>query len=147
MRGIQETTNGSAVCDSSGEAISRDQSGNPNSSVGTPLAVDLDGTLFLTNLLLECVFRLAKQKPWLLPMLPLWLLRGRATLKKRVFEATTLDYTLLPVHQRLVEWLRAEKAAGRRLIVATAANQQLAEQAVAHLDLFEVVIGSDAKHN
>jgi len=112
-----------------------------------PLAVDLDGTLFRTDLLFECLFRLVKQKPWLLTLVPFWLLRGVAYLKMRVFESVSLDYKLLPVNQPLVDWLRAERAQGRRLILATAANQQLAEEAVAHLMLFDDVIGSDHERN
>ncbi len=121
--------------------------GDGNHSVSTPLAVDLDGTLFRTDLLFECLLRLVKQKPWLLALAPFWLLRGKAYLKRRVCESVTLDYKLLPVHQPLLAWLREEKAQGRRLILATASNEQMAVEAVAHLDLFDVVIGSDEKYN
>jgi 4-hydroxybenzoate polyprenyltransferase len=70
-----------------------------------------------------------------------------AFLKMRLFECVTLDYKLLPVNQPFVDWLRRERAQGRRLILATAANQQLAEEAVAHLMLFDDVIGSDNERN
>jgi 4-hydroxybenzoate polyprenyltransferase len=116
-------------------------------SAHLPIAVDLDGTLFRTNLLLECVFRLAKQKPWLIPLLPIWLLQGKALLKKRVFEAVTLDYTLLPIDHRLLDWLREQKSLGRQLTLATATNEDLAIQAVANLELFDTIIGSDEKRN
>jgi 4-hydroxybenzoate polyprenyltransferase len=112
-----------------------------------PLAVDLDGTLFRTDLLFECLLRLVRQKPWLLALVPFWLFRGKAYLKRRMSECVELDYRLLPLHEPLVEWLRKEKALGRPLILATAADQQLAEQAVAHLGLFDVVIGSDETNN
>lgn len=42
------------------------------------LVVDLDGTLVLTNLLHESLFALARQNPWMLFKLPMWLARGRA---------------------------------------------------------------------
>ncbi len=45
---------------------------------GLPLAVDLDGTLIRTDLFVEGMVRLAFSKPWLLPSLVLWLMRGRA---------------------------------------------------------------------
>ena len=111
------------------------------------IAVDLDGTLFRTDLLFECILRMVRQRVWLLPVLPFWLLRGKAYLKRRVFECVSLDFELLPVHLSLLEWLREEKSQGRHLILATAANQQLAERAVAHLALFDTVIGSDAHRN
>jgi len=147
MRGAQENSNIDAASKSVQAAISVSASDIGDGSNPTPLAVDLDGTLFRSNLLLECLLRLVKQKPWLLPLVPFWLIRGRAFLKKRAFEAVTLDYTLLPVQRPLLEWLRTEKAHGRRLVLATAANEDLAVQAVAHLELFDVVIGSDETHN
>jgi 4-hydroxybenzoate polyprenyltransferase len=147
MRGAQENPDLDAVSKSARVAISESGMGNGEGSACLPLAVDLDGTLFRTNLLLECVLRLVKQKPWLLALVPFWLVRGRAYLKRRVFESVHLDYRLLPANQSLVDWLQEEKARGRRLILATAANQQLAEQSVAHLGLFDEVIGSDEKNN
>jgi 4-hydroxybenzoate polyprenyltransferase len=140
MRESQGKTNADTASTSAQVATCEDP-------VSPPLAVDLDGTLFRTNLLFECVLRLVKQNPRLLPLLPFWLLRGKAHLKKRAFEEVTLNYRLLPLHHPLVEWLREEKARGRHLILATAANQQLAEQAVAHLGLFEVVLGSNGENN
>src|SRR5689334_5383481 len=78
-----------------------------------PLVVDLDGTLLRTDILHECALRLVKSKPWTLLFLPFWLLRGRTHLKAKIFEAVQLDYSLLPFHEGLVEWLRDEKALGR----------------------------------
>ena len=50
---------------------------NNRSTVSTiPLVVDLDGTLVKTDLLVESVLALVKQKPWYLLLLPLWLLGG-----------------------------------------------------------------------
>jgi hypothetical protein len=53
-------------------------------SENVPLAVDLDGTLLRTDLLLESVFRFIKQKPWLSLLIPFWMLKGRAYLKRRI---------------------------------------------------------------
>jgi hypothetical protein len=47
-------------------------------SENIPLVVDLDGTLLRTDLLFEATLRLIKQKPWLVLLLPIWLLKGRA---------------------------------------------------------------------
>ena len=89
-----------------------------------PLAVDLDGTLFRTDLLFECLLRLVRQKPWLLALVPFLVISGQGlTLKRRMSECVALDYRLLPLHEPLVEWLRKEKALGRPLILATAADR------------------------
>ena len=112
-----------------------------------PLVVDLDGTLLRTDLLHEGALRLIKAKPWAVFLLCFWWLRGRAYLKARVFEETCLDYASLPLHEGVVEWLREEKTRGRHLVLATASDRRAAEQAVAHLELFDIVLGSDPKCN
>lgn len=89
------------------------------SSCGTPLVVDLDGTLLRTDLTLETALRLIKQKPWRAAWIPFWLLRGRAYLKRRIFRLVQIDASLLPLHEDLLPWLQLEKSRGRRLVLAT----------------------------
>ncbi len=113
----------------------------------TPLVVDLDGTLLRTDLLLESVLRLIRQRPWLALLTPLWLLRGRAYLKRRVFHLVKLDVSLLPLHEALLSWLKEEKARGRRLVLATASDYDQARTVVEPLGLFDAVLGSDGQRN
>ena len=112
-----------------------------------PLVVDLDGTLLRTDLLHEATLRLFKQKPWLALLIPLWLLRGRAYLKRRVYEVVELDYTVLPLHQGFFSWLMSEKESGRHIVLATASDREMAKAAVAHLRVFDEVLGSDPQRN
>jgi 4-hydroxybenzoate polyprenyltransferase len=112
-----------------------------------PLVVDLDGTLLRTDLLSESGLRLIKQSPWAIIFIPLWLLRGRAYLKRKIFNLARPDIALLPIHEELLAWLRGQKELGRRLVLATASDQKLAELAVAPMELFDVVIGSDGERN
>ena len=112
-----------------------------------PLVVDLDGTLLRTDLLLESALRLIKQTPWLALFMPLWLLRGRAYLKRRIFQRVQIDVTLLPQHEELLGWLRDEKARGRRLVLATASDYHQACLVVEPLGLFDNVLGSDGRRN
>jgi len=112
-----------------------------------PLVVDLDGTLLRTDLLFEATLRLIKQKPWLVLLLPVWLLRGRAHLKSRIFHLGQIDVSLLPLHSELLTWLRAEKSRGRRLILATGSDYQKARSVVVPLDLFDLVLGSNGERN
>ena len=69
---------------SRGPAEARDPRDDTQSDL-VPLVVDLDGTFLRTDLLLESALRLAKQRPWLILKMPLWLLRGRAFLKREIF--------------------------------------------------------------
>jgi hypothetical protein len=116
-------------------------------SENIPLVVDLDGTLLRTDLLLEATLRLIKQKPWLALLLPIWLLKGRAHLKSRIFHLAEIDVSLLPMHEELLTWLRAEKSRGRRLILATGSDYQKARSVVGPLDLFDLVLGSNGERN
>ena len=113
----------------------------------TPLVVDLDGTLLRTDLLLESALRLIKQKPWSVLILPIWLLKGRAYLKSRIYQLVQIDVSLLPLNGELSTWLRKEKTRGRPLILATASDYQQARSVVEPLGLFDVVLGSDGKQN
>ena len=61
-----------------------------------PLCVDLDGTLLRTDVLWESVIALARHKPWLLPLLPWWAMRGKAQLKRSVASHVTLNPATLP---------------------------------------------------
>jgi 4-hydroxybenzoate polyprenyltransferase/phosphoserine phosphatase len=120
-------------------------SDSPSETV--PLVVDLDGTLLRTDLLLESALRLIRQRPWLALLMPLWLLRGRAYLKRRIFHLVKLDVSLLPLHEALLSWLREEKARGRRLVIATASDYEQACSVVQSLRLFDTVLGSDGQRN
>lgn len=113
----------------------------------TTLVVDLDGTLTPTDTLAEAVVHLVKHHPLNLFKLPLWLLQGRASFKDRI--ATSSDFSVedLPFREQLLEYLRAEKARGRRLLLATAAHGSIAHAVALKLNLFDEVIASDATHN
>jgi len=116
-------------------------------SVSVPLVVDLDGTLLRTDLLLESALCLIKQKPWRALLMPLWFVRGRAYLKRRIFQSIRIDVSLLPLHEELLAWLRQEKVRGRRLVLATASDYDQARSLVEPLGLFDAVLGSDGQRN
>jgi len=116
-------------------------------SDSVPLVVDLDGTLLRTDLLQESALRLIKQRPWLALLVPFWFLKGRAYLKRRIFQSVRIDVSLLPLHEELLAWLREEKVRGRRLVLATASDYHQARLAVERLGLFDSVLGSDGQRN
>lgn len=112
-----------------------------------PLCVDLDGTLVRSDLLIESAAALVKAQPWRLFVLPFWSLHGLAFLKRRLAEAAPLDVDSLPLHGPLLERLREEKAAGRRLVLATAADIGLARRVARRAGLFDEVLASDGGVN
>jgi phosphoglycolate phosphatase-like HAD superfamily hydrolase len=111
-----------------------------------PLVVDLDGTLITRDLLRECLSRLGRERPWWVPLLPVYLVRGRAAFKAKVAHLVVIAPARLPYRRQVLEFLRAEHARGRRLILATAAQRRSAEAVARHLGLFEAVIAGDHTH-
>ena len=88
--------------------------------VRLPLCVDLDGTLIKTDVLLESLFTLLKQHPWAVILVPWWLLRGRAFLKRQIAARVAVAAEKLPYRQDVLEFLRRERESGRQLLLVTA---------------------------
>jgi 4-hydroxybenzoate polyprenyltransferase len=112
-----------------------------------PLIVDLDGTLIKLDTLFQALFILLRHKPVTLFKIPLWLLKGRAHLKEQILSRVELDPATLPYHTGFLNFLKQERADGRRLILATAANRRTANQVAGHLNLFEDILASDEQTN
>jgi apolipoprotein N-acyltransferase len=122
----------------------------PSQAPGTnqvPLVVDLDGTLIRTDLLWESLARLMRQNPfWIFPVL-FWWTRGRACLKKHLAQRVKIDPTTLPYQQKFLTFLREQKAAGRKLVLATASDLQMALPVTNQIGVFDEVLASDGKTN
>ncbi len=121
----------------------------PQSSAGNqvPLIVDLDGTLIKTDLLWESLARLLRRNPLaLLPVL-IWWIRGRAFLKKQLGRRVKLNPAELPVNGKFLAWLREQKASGRKLVLATASDLEMAKPVAGYFQVFDEVFGSDGRTN
>lgn len=112
-----------------------------------PLCVDLDGTLIKTDALWESLMVLLKHKPFYLLAVPLWILRGRAHLKKEIARRVELNPASLPYHSGFLDFLRTEHKKGRKIVLATASDEQLARRIAEHLGMFDEVFASDGKVN
>ncbi|WP_316367806.1 UbiA family prenyltransferase [Candidatus Thiodiazotropha sp. CDECU1] len=112
-----------------------------------PLVVDLDGTLIQTDLLIESVLALIKHNLLYVFLLPIWLLKGKAKLKQEIASRVDIDASLLPYQDKFLEYLKAEHANGRRLILATASNEKFAHSIAHHLGIFADVLASDDQTN
>lgn len=113
----------------------------------TPLVVDLDGTLLKTDLLVETANSFIIAQPFRVVQLLAWLSAGRTTLKARLAQAGPIDPATLPYNEELLAWLREEKANGRRIVLATASHQLLADQVARRLGLFDEVLATSAAVN
>lgn len=112
-----------------------------------PLAVDLDGTLIRSDMMWESLARLLHKNPLTALAAPFWLLQGRAYFKQQLAARVTVDATALPYHDEFLLWLREEKRAGRKLILATASDIAMAKPVAEHIGLFDEVLASDGATN
>ena len=122
------------------------ESHHESASAAVPLCVDLDGTLIHSDLLVEGMLAIVSD-PRGLRKIPRLLVGRRALLKQRVAEAAAFDPALLPYNEQVLEYLRAQRAAGRLLVLATGADSRVAHVVADHLGLFDEVIASDGVRN
>src|SRR5579862_7102621 len=118
---------------------------NPDSPV--PLCVDLDGTLLLSDSLVESFCQLLKKSPWVILLAPVWLLRGRANFKSQVARRVQLDVRHWPLNPEVLEFVQAAKNQGRKVVLATSADNRIASAMQERLNLFDEIISSDGAVN
>jgi 4-hydroxybenzoate polyprenyltransferase/phosphoserine phosphatase len=112
-----------------------------------PLCVDLDGTLVKSDTFVDSLMVLARRHPAAFLRTPLWALKGKAYFKSQVASRVTLDAEHLPYNRPLLDYLRDEHAAGRKLYLATGADRVLARSVANHLGIFADVLASDGTVN
>src|ERR1700744_4191278 len=126
--------------------VAREREVSSRAVSSLPLCVDLDGTLTYTDTLMEGIVaqRSLAHLARALLSLPF---TGRAAFKASIAANATFDASLLPYNPLLLRYLENQKRSGRRLILATAADQATASAVAAHLGIFDEVIASDGRSN
>lgn len=113
----------------------------------SPLFVDLDGTLIVTDSFDESFVGCLRVAPAALLRIPLWLAKGRARLKAELAAIAKPNAALFPYDERLCSYLRDEKHRGRKLFLATAADQRIAHSVADAVGLFDGIVASDGERN
>lgn len=112
-----------------------------------PLVVDLDGTLLRSDLLMETAMAFIRGQPLKALKLLGWLLKGKAALKEGLALGTDIDVSVLPYDPQIIEMIQRERESGRLVVLATASHVSLAERIADHLQLFDLVLASNASRN
>jgi 4-hydroxybenzoate polyprenyltransferase len=112
-----------------------------------PLCVDLDGTLVKSDTFVDSLLVLARRHPLAFLRTPVWAIEGKAHLKSQVASRVALDVAHLPYNRPLLDYLKNERAAGRKLYLVTGADRLLAQSVAAHLGIFDEVMASDGAVN
>jgi 4-hydroxybenzoate polyprenyltransferase len=112
-----------------------------------PLCVDVDGTILATDLLYESFVAAFKRDPAVLFLSPLWLLEGRAFLKRKLAARAHLAVDLLPLRNEVIEYLRDQANAGRSILLVSASEFELVEKVADRFDFVDGVIASEGVTN
>jgi 4-hydroxybenzoate polyprenyltransferase len=130
-------------------AAPTDNTNGPDASIGSltdcagprkPLCVNLDGTLIRTSLLTEGLLSLASQRNGLSK---LWRISTSHAGLEHVGAHANVNMATIPYNEEFLAVLREQKANGRRIVLATAADVRMAQAIADHLGLFDEVIASD----
>jgi 4-hydroxybenzoate polyprenyltransferase len=119
----------------------------PALRVDPVLCVDLDGTLVKSDTLYDSTLAVVRHHPAALLHIPGWLLQGKAALKRQLANIVQLDVVHLPYNRELLQYLEQQRATGRPLYLATAADTDTASRIAAHLGLFTGILASDGRLN
>jgi 4-hydroxybenzoate polyprenyltransferase/phosphoserine phosphatase len=108
---------------------------------------DMDGTVLTTDVFAESLVMIAFRRPWKLPSVVLWLLRGRGYCKRRVAELVEHDWTTWPLRSEVSSEIAAAKCRGGQCVLATAAHSTVAHRVAAQTGLFDMVLASSDSIN
>lgn len=120
----------------------------PAQATGMPvLVVDLDGTLLKTDMMVETFFARLSTDP-IRAMVDLAALRhGKPAFKAALADHTPVDLAALPFNQACLDFIRAERAKGRAIYLASGSNKVLVAAIADTLGLFDGVFASDDRVN
>ena len=116
-------------------------------ALSMPLVLDLDGTLIAGDLLYKSFFSILRRNPLIVFSCAGWLLHGRAALKRQLALRNRIDWDRLKLHQDVLDLAKREKAAGRTIVLATAADAVLAGRLASRLAFIDQMFASDGERN
>ncbi|MCK0149799.1 UbiA family prenyltransferase [Marivita sp. S6314] len=116
-------------------------------STGLDLFVDLDGTLIAGDIAEESLARTARNWRAFVAAAQSYSAGGLSGLKRSLATSMPPDVTNLPFREDVLDYIRGARAAGRRVVLATAADKQIAVAVADHLGLFDAVIASEPGRN
>jgi 4-hydroxybenzoate polyprenyltransferase/phosphoserine phosphatase len=117
-----------------------------DSPLSRTIVVDLDGTLVNSDLLVENLFLFLRLYPLRVVSLFLWLLRGKAHFKRQLADAVLPSVDNLPYNKPLLTWLKWQREAGFKLVLATASDIRIARAVADHLGIFDEVMGTESQN-
>lgn len=112
-----------------------------------PLLVDLDGSLLKTDSLIELLLLAIKSNILILLLVPFWILKGKAVLKKALFERAIINIESLPYNDKVITYLENQHQNGRRIILCTGTWYKLAQKIKEHFNWIDDYKATDDTKN
>lgn len=112
-----------------------------------PLAVDLDGTLILSDLAFSSLRNFVSKYPFKVPLFPFWLLKGRAYTKRRLAENVHIIPGDLTYNQAVIDYINRHKGQGHSVLLVTGSDEKYAKVIADYLGVFDQVLASDGQTN
>lgn len=113
-----------------------------NQSYKPPLAVDFDGTLSPSDILVDAFVQTLLRKPKALPSVVASLRSGRLAFKEKLLSIGAYQPLSIPLDDELLAFLRSEKSNGREIHLVTASPQSIADAVSERVGIFDSATGS-----
>lgn len=111
------------------------------------LFVDLDKTLIKIDLFAESLIKLLLRNPFYLFKVILLLIKGKAQLKSFVASKVSINASNLPYDENVIDLIKNYRASKQKVILATGAPKNYAEEISNYLSLFDDVIATSEELN
>ena len=116
-------------------------------SRSVPLVVDLDGTLITADSLHELIVRALRRPIVLYRAVTAMLFRGKAAMKASLAQELSLDFTIMPTNQAVLETIKEAHESGRPVVLATGADTKIAQSVMEAFPLISTFFASDGQTN
>jgi 4-hydroxybenzoate polyprenyltransferase/phosphoserine phosphatase len=114
---------------------------------GVPLVVDLDGTLLRSDLLIESFFEGLLTAPVAALKGALTLRKGKAMLKCALAHSVEIDPALLPYDASVLTKIKAARAGGSEIYLASASHEKFVRSVATYLGLFDGLFATNESCN
>lgn len=114
---------------------------------GVPLVVDIDGTLIKSDLLHETLMQFLALHPLEAWRVPLWLLDGKARVKRELAQRVGLDVSHIPFRAETIVVVDDAHEEGRPVYLASASERGLVERLADRLGGIAGVFATDGDTN
>jgi 4-hydroxybenzoate polyprenyltransferase/phosphoserine phosphatase len=114
-----------------------------SSPLSQPLVLDLDRTLIKTDLLFETLTAALHKNPLVIFSVLYWIITGKAQLKRKLAEFTAIDLETVPVNAQVLALAESEFQRGRQIVLATAADEVLANRIARRFPFISKIFASN----